>query len=159
MLDLLPTSATAASFFIWLVALLGIGTVTLVTVGVSERVENERQGWIVLVPPVALVALSLVNLRLLIAARDVFWSDTWMSVFLLIVAVVVVGVFAAFGASQALEDAELTIWAIVAAAIVSGAGSLLWGVGHLVDTIAQALPPLGVIVVVVILIWGLAARD
>lgn len=154
MLDLLPTSATIAGFVVWLVVLVGAGAVTLATVALSERVENERDDWLVWVAPAVLLVLAVINLRLAVRARDVFWNDTWMSVFLLVVAVVVVAALAVFGAREALRDAELTTLAIAAAAAVAVVGSVLWMLGHLFDAAARALPPLGALIVAGVLFWA-----
>lgn len=147
MLDLLPTSATIAGFVIWPLVMVGAGVVTLATVALSARVEQERDDWRVWLAPAALLALAVINLCLAVRARDVFWSDTWVSAFLLGVAVVVAAALAVFGARDSLQDAELTALAIASPAALTVVGILLWMFGHVVDTVTRALPPIGAFIV------------
>lgn len=161
MLDLLPTAATVAGLIIWLCVLAVAAVATRAVVGVSEWIEFEYEGWVTVPAPVVIVALALLDVALLVRFRDVFWNDTWVSVALVIL-LVIVG--AGFAVGYARSGDSEAIWTELAAAVSAGLAAvvvLLWGAGHVIDTVvrALALPSLGAVILAVAIVGYFIYRD
>lgn len=139
MLDLLPTSPTLTSVGLW-VLILGLAcALTFGLVVLSAEAEDRHDGLLSAAPPLAVAGIGIVNLRLVVRARDVFWNDTWVSVLLIVVLVCAIAAFVSVWALANLDDLSFTLIGVLAGAALPVIGALGWMIDHAIDTLDRSL--------------------
>ena len=151
LISLLPHTDNA---LMWALILAGAAVVNGGLVWVVDWLGfNQAHPAVTFVAGAVSVAAAIFGTMLLVRARDIFWNDTWHSVALLVLLVLVIAGASAWVAfDEDLEDGAVV--AVFASAAVCAIGILLWAVVQITDAVDRSLQPVGLGGVLVLALLG-----